>query len=473
MLGEGESPSLALSNVRTLKALESDEEYLLEIETFTPANSGDGMGNYPEVCPKCGVLYDIKGIGRINQQVKDTPAHGKRISLLFKRRRYQCKSCMGTFMEQPGWLHPDRHATYRLIAGVERDVFLMPNSHVAHKYGLDDKTVKNVLDAFIARKEAIYHIATPRVLGIDELHLMGRARGVFTNIEQRTLIEMLPDRNKSTVKAFLATLDPQVVEVVTVDMWRPYSDAVHEVLPRAVVVVDKFHVVRYANQALDNIRKTFKAGLDTKQRRRLKRDRYTLLKRRNDLTVFEIGEVSEWGKLFPNLIRAYDLKERFYYVYEATTPTDAKRRYQEWKASIPASLKVAFSDLVRAVDNWEAEIFAYFLHEERFTNAYTESMNRSIRDLDRSGRGYSFPALRAKLLYGQEFKRKPVRHKLKAEIQELLDQGINADNTTFHFSDQSLYAELEDATYNVYGTDMESVAEWLETHGTTEPSTTP
>lgn len=39
------------------------------------------------------------------------------------------------------------------------------------------------------------------------------------------------------------------------DMWKHYKDAVKTVLPRAKIVVDKFHVVRMANQALDSVRK--------------------------------------------------------------------------------------------------------------------------------------------------------------------------------------------------------------------------
>lgn len=45
------------------------------------------------------------------------------------------------------------------------------------------------------------------------------------------------------------------------DIRKPYKDAVNTVLPHAEVVVDKFHVVRMANQALDNARKSLKAQM--------------------------------------------------------------------------------------------------------------------------------------------------------------------------------------------------------------------
>lgn len=59
----------------------------------------------------------------------------------------------------------------------------------------------------------------------------------------------------------------------------------------------------------------------------------------------------------------------------------------------------AFSDLVRAWDNWAPWILGYFDHP--LTNAYTESLNNLIRVMNRLGRGYSFEALRAKILFSE------------------------------------------------------------------------
>ncbi len=42
--------------------------------------------------------------------------------------------------------------------------------------------------------------------------------------------------------------------------------------------------------------------------------------------------------------------------------------------------KDAYKDLVRAVDNWQEEIFNYF--DKRLTNAYTESINNIIRQVE-------------------------------------------------------------------------------------------
>ncbi len=48
--------------------------------------------------------------------------------------------------------------------------------------------------------------------------------------------------------------DRQRIEIVSMDMWNPYQVAVKAVLPQARIVVDKFHVVRMANDTLEKVR---------------------------------------------------------------------------------------------------------------------------------------------------------------------------------------------------------------------------
>jgi transposase len=59
----------------------------------------------------------------------------------------------------------------------------------------------------------------------------------------------------------------------------------------------------------------------------------------------------------------------------------------------------AFQPIIVVLDNWRPEIMAYFDHP--ITNAYSELLNNLIRVVNRLGRGYSFEALRAKILFAE------------------------------------------------------------------------
>nr|WP_309599600.1 transposase [Paenibacillus tyrfis] len=206
------------------------------------------------------------------------------------------------------------------------------------------------------------------------------------------------------------------------DMWQQYKDAVKAALPKATIIVDKFHIVRMANQALETIRKQLREALSPKERRGLMHDRFILLKRHKELTEQDLIKLKLWTKNHHSLSIAYDLKE--FELWDSSGRQEAYLKYHDWKVTIPGELKSAFDPLTKAMANWEEEIFNYFNH--RITNAYTESLNSLIRIVNRLGRRYSFEALRAKLLYteGLQKERRP-KHQKCLDDYELRDYNFS------------------------------------------------
>ncbi|NLI28483.1 MAG: transposase [Nitrospiraceae bacterium] len=90
--------------------------------------------------------------------------------------------------------------------------------------------------------------------------------------------------NKPTIARYLSQLKGKSdVKYVAMDMWNSYRDAVKSVLPNANIIIDKFHVVRMANEAMERVRKSLRSSLQPKQRRTLMHDRFILLKRQKML----------------------------------------------------------------------------------------------------------------------------------------------------------------------------------------------
>jgi transposase len=211
---------------------------------------------------------------------------------------------------------------------------------------------------------------------------------------------LLPNRNKDTVVRFLYHLEGKDrIQYVAMDMWQPYRDACKAVIPQAGIIIDKFHVLRMANDAMERVRKNQRERLTAKQRRGLMHDRFILLKRDRDLTDHERLLLSGWIQNYPELGQAYRLKEAFYGIYDAQSTDEAQASYIQWERSLTPEIAPFFSDITRAWGNWTWPILAYFDHP--VTNAYTESLNNLIRVMNRLGRGYSFEALRAKILFAE------------------------------------------------------------------------
>lgn len=378
---------LNLPDFKVQRVEESDHDYHVYAEASNP----------PGGCNACGSVRVI-GHGRNEQVIRDLPTHGKRLAIYVDTRRWRCQDCGKTFMETLPAVNTKREMTDRLVKWIGQQSLRRTFASIADDTGLDEKTIRNIFRDYVNELEAQFRFETPKWMGIDEIHLI-RPRCVISNIGNNTIVNMLPNRDKKTVTNYLYQLEGKSeVQYVAMDMWTPYRDAVQAVLPDARIVIDKFHVVRMANDAVEKVRKSLREQLTPKQRRGLMHDRFVLLKRERDLNDQELLLLDGWTANYPELGAAYRLKESFYAVYEgSSSPRAALAAYEAWSKAVVPEVREAFTDLIRAFNNWQPFILNYFEHP--VTNAYTESLNSLIRVMNRLGRGYSFEALRAKILF--------------------------------------------------------------------------
>jgi transposase len=314
-----------------------------------------------------------------------------------------------------------------------------------------------VFKDYVAGLESKIKFEAPQWLGMDEIHLI-KPRGLIANVQNNTIVDLLVNRNKETIIHYLSNLKgKETVQYVMMDMWKPYREACQQVIPQAEIIIDKFHVVRMANNALESVRKSLRKSLTAKERRLLMHDRFILLKREHDLNEQEILLLSGWTLNYPLLAQAYRLKEDFYKIYDAQSKHEAMALYAAWKESISEELMSDYYELVRACDNWMPWIMNYFDH--RITNAYTESLNNLIRATNRKGRGYSFEALRAKMLFAEgAFKKEKVKPKFNRRRQE--ERAFFMSRTLM-----DCYEPLSQTTQieKNYGVDINKLIELLET----------
>lgn len=317
-----------------------------------------------------------------------------------KRRRFKCTVCTKTWMEEIPSLDASRLMTRRLSDFIVHRCLKDTNYSVADDVGLDESTIRSVFKEFVETMERSDQRSVPRTLGIDEIHL-NEVLGVLTDLDENKVFDLLPSRTKEYLDGYFAALpSKERVEVIVTDMWRPYHDLARIHFPGRPVVVDKFHVVRFAQNGLDEIRKKIGRSLRHDQKIRLKDERFLLLTREKSLTDDEWDRVRPWLKEFPDLRAAYETKERLSSLYDGEDRASADRLLTECVMKIPSHLDGYFEGLLSIVKNWRPEILAYFDHP--FTNGFTEGVNAAIRQIDRQGRGYSFEVLRARLLYKAE-----------------------------------------------------------------------
>ncbi|KPD09279.1 transposase [Aneurinibacillus migulanus] len=415
-----------------MKESENDYRFLVE-----------SINSHPSYCPKSGAVPNFYKHGKKEQLFFDLPMHAKRVGIYVKRQRYKCRECNETFFENLPDMDVNRSVTNRLIDWTQEASLEKTFTSVADDIGVDEKTVRNIFNDYVFKLEEQTNFRTPKWLGIDEVHLLKNYRCVITDVENKSVIDILRKRNKDVVISYLLKLqDIDKIELVAMDMWNPYKSAVNSVIPHAKIVIDKFHVVKLANEALEKIRKANRQNVSAKERRQLMRDRYVLLTRRKDLNDFDDQiKLQIWTNMFPLLGQAYELKEQFFDIYEAESINEAYKLYQNWLSNVPKELMTYFEDLIKAMNNWEEEIFNYF--NSPITNAYTESLNRLIKTMNHVGRGYSFEVLRAKILFTQGYRKVKKKKKFKeVEVtfgKMLPDQFSNWAQTGYEWVYEEIY----------------------------------
>jgi len=115
------------------------------------------------------------------------------------------------------------------------------------------------------------------------------------------------------------------------DMWRNYLDVIQEFVPNAVRVLDRFHVMKKFNEALDEIRREETrelrvAGYETV----LRKARWCLLKRPENLTDRQTTSLREILKHNLKTVRAWLSREDFQRFWEYSSPAWAGKFLDEW-----------------------------------------------------------------------------------------------------------------------------------------------
>jgi transposase len=354
------------------------------------------------LCPHCFSRSLVRN-GHKKSVFMDVPHHGKPTGIKVWRQKYKCKNCRRHSVQPLPDIDEKHDCTRRLVEWVIAECLKRRTyQSIAEATGQAPNTVMYIFRDFVASSDSLYVPETPEWLGIDEIHFRGRYCCVLANIKERCILDLLPGRTSTQLVRRLQRMkNLSRIRVVTIDMWPAYRDAVLLALPDAIIVIDKFHVVRMANLCMDTVRKSVahETGLTKKTKKRIKNSRRLLSKRLANLKDFEQLRFEALVSDFPRIGIAHALKEGFYAVYEATDRFEAMERLRTWKMSIPQDMELPFKPLLTALENWEPYIFNYFDLNTRVTNAYTESLNSVIRHVNRIGRGYTFEVLRSKMLH--------------------------------------------------------------------------
>ena len=361
----------------------------------------------------------------------------------------RCCKCGEMWSPKLQDINETRRITERALVDITDKCLRNTFEDVSNDYLITGETASNIFEDFLDENADKLRFKTPVFLGIDEIKIkkLGEIT-VVTDLEHRTLYDILPKRNQVALAEYFNQLpDRENVLWVCTDMYRPFERPIADALPNARWAIDHFHLVGYANMALDSVRKTIQDTLGKKARIKTKKGlAYTLKKRLKDLDAEEaekIALIRTKPKMAPMAI-AFDLKEAFFNIYDENLASvdNAKQAFVEWEQSIPEdAIYEDFRKLAKTVHNFYVQIFNYWECPIAVSNGFTECMNRLIRENNCRGRGYSFKILRGRSLY----RKTNIANALMGG--QLIGPILTEDEAPFHFDstkdDKDDYIEID------------------------------
>jgi transposase len=234
-------------------------------------------------------------------------------------------------------------------------------------------------------------------IGIDEIsHRKGqRYLTVVVDHASGRLVWAAPGRDEQTLEGFFDALGAERcarIELVSADAAGWISNVVARRCPAARVCLDPFHIVAWATDALDEVRREVwnaaRRGGDATLARELKGARFALWKNPERLTARQRGKLARIAEVNRPLYRAYLLKEELRLVFKVKGPR-AVALLEAWLPWARRCRIPAFAALAKKIARHRAGIV--WSLTQGLSNALVESTNTKIRLLTRVAFGFHSP----------------------------------------------------------------------------------
>jgi transposase len=383
------------------------DEWWLAIETMRSRSA----------CPTCGVFG--VGNGRRQVVVRDLPIGGVPVIVVWAKRTFRCREALcaqGSWSETSPQIARRAVLTERARKHIYRRVGrdLDTVAELAREFGVGWATAHQCVidygDTAIAADDRLEAVTD---LGVDEhTFAHGASDGgtkmatTFVDLKRGRLLDVTRGRSGEVVRDWVRSQPiwwADQIEVAAIDAFRGYANAIDDVLD-ATLVIDHFHAIRLANQAITHVRQ--RVQNETLGHRGRKDDPLYRIRR---LALARRLTERGWQRLLDGLnagdpngevAAAIVARELLADVYAADGHEHAQRRLNVFLQYCADSDIAELFRLARTVDTWRDEIIAYHLTGGA-SNGPTEAVNLVIEKIRRIGHGYrNFTNYRRRLLLG-------------------------------------------------------------------------
>jgi transposase len=205
----------------------------------------------PISCPKCGGAR-LRNKGWCQRMVRHDDWGFRRGVLALEVRKSRCLDCGHTFRQRLPGIQPFQRASESFQQMVyQQHLDGINRSCLGRRKGIGAATVQRYFVRHLQRRARQDHPPEcPKILGIDE-HFFTRKKGyatTFCDLRNHRVYDVTLGRSEAALEAYFVTLEgKEQVRVVCMDLATVYRSIVKVQFPNAVIVADRFHVIRLIN----------------------------------------------------------------------------------------------------------------------------------------------------------------------------------------------------------------------------------
>jgi transposase len=347
-------------------------------------------GNGKIECSGCGRkfrdFYDLS-----ERAVRDLPWGEFQTTVYIEIYRVKCPEC-GVKREKLLQLPSKAPFSKRFEEAVGEACESASARQVARRFELAASTVRAIDLRYLERWAQSRRKPALRQMGVDEIYLGKKQKfvTVVSNLESREPLWFGAERKQETLDEFFRTQlsrkQRQGIGAACLDMWEPYRLSLEQWAPGCRLVYDKFHILRHANAAIDEVRRAefFRQG--GRQRELVKGKRWLLLSRWVNLNTEKKRQLNQLFGLNRRMLKAYLLKESLSRLWDYRYEGAMLRYLQNWIDQLRWQRLKPFEKLGWMLLDHLEGILSYC--RTRIAMGVVEAINGNIRTLLRRGRGY-------------------------------------------------------------------------------------
>lgn len=336
------------------------------------------MPRREHTCPACGAVTERVHDYRM-QTIKDVPL-ARNSYLHLRKRRYRC-SCGKRFFEENTFLPRYYRVTSRLVTEVIHAFEkLQPAREIGSRFNVSAATAARYFRCINFKPKEL-----PEVVSLDEFK--GNSGGqkynsIVADPQNHKIIDILPNRYESDLIRYFSQFESRKdVKYFVCDM-NPHFRRVGRIcFKNAVIVADRYHVIRQVYWAMERVRKNEQEKLSDSFRKYFKKSRYLLAKSIDQLSDEEAERLALMLENAPRLADAYRLKNEFLTVIRSDSSAVGRKRLADWLMAVEVMELPEFDSCTKAYRNWFQEILNSM--DVPWSNGFIEGCNNKTKVLKR------------------------------------------------------------------------------------------